>query len=73
MLRELSDLMEAPEAIRSDSPGPFSNVQPGRYWSSTTAPYYQKGTVYFVNFEDKTGGYDDKTVLNYVWPVRRRK
>lgn len=66
---ELYGLANGTEAIRSGSPGPFTDVWPFGYWSSTsraTIPPIAWG-VYLSN------GYtygDVKYNAYYVWPVR---
>ena len=48
---------------------PFTGVQSNFYWSSTT---YAGNTDYawFVNLSYGNVCNDDKTITNYVWPVR---
>jgi hypothetical protein len=66
---ELHSLANGSEAIRSSSPGPFTNVQASYYRSSTT---YSSSTNY-AWIVDMTYGYvnvDFKINNFYVWPVR---
>ncbi len=71
-LEELKALTQGTHQIRSGTPGPFSNVQPSIYWSSSTyASYTDAAWIVFLN----TGPVSqrEKTETYYVWPVRGRQ
>lgn len=50
------------------SGNPFTGVQSGDYWSSTTCAY-DTAYAWYVSLYDGFVLYDDKTVSLYVWPV----
>jgi alpha-tubulin suppressor-like RCC1 family protein len=49
----------------------FSNVQPNRYWTSTSPISEYFNFTWFVDMSDGSVGYGDKTSGSHVWPVRR--
>ena len=51
---------------------PFSGVQSSVYWSATTMAR-NTGVAWYVYLYHGTVYYTDKTVNNYVWPVRGGK
>jgi hypothetical protein len=57
------------EGITSDSPGPFTDVKPYMYWSSTE---YSADTSQAWRFSMKYGtqGTSDKGLNRYAWAVR---
>lgn len=59
--------------ITSDNPGPFSNVQPDLYWSSTKAfPGADENIAYVFLFSETPTGFESvavKSDLNDAWAV----
>lgn len=75
MLSLLDDGFNDPAIPNTEGTGrwtagnPFSGVQSGNYWSSTTHAYYTS-CAWFLNLSDGYAHYDTKTNTYYVWPVR---
>ncbi len=66
---ELQVLTTDPQGILTANPGPFSGVQPSRYWSSTSDAGYASNAWFldlYVGFVSITA----KSSTYYVWPVR---
>ena len=51
---------------------PFTNIQNGKYWSSTNVPSQQNvyDNAWRVDFSNGNLNYEPKTMDMYVWPVR---
>jgi hypothetical protein len=64
----ISNVVGKDQGMAGDS---FSGVQPGPYWSATTLANYPDAVwlVYLGLYYDSVG-YESKTRLHYVWPVR---
>ncbi len=57
------------DGISSSTPSPFSNVQPGVYWSGTEyAP--DTSVAWDFNFHNGNQSFTNKTVAWYAWAVR---
>lgn len=55
--------------ITSSSPGPFSNVQPGNYWSGTEFAFSSTDS-WLLNFSTSNSAAANKFLNLFVWAVR---
>ena len=67
--KELVGITTGTESIISSSMYKFMNVQAEWYWSSSTDAG-NTGSAWYVRMGSGAVGSGDKTVGNYVWPVR---
>lgn len=66
---EIKALTTNPQQILSGSPGPFSGVQSGNYWSSSSDASYTNSAL-GLHLSGGTDYMGNKTIPNFVWPVR---
>ncbi|MEZ5541818.1 MAG: hypothetical protein R3F42_07225 [Pseudomonadota bacterium] len=66
---ELSHLFDD-YGVSSSTPGLFTNVQPGYYWSTSTITFSIGVFDILFNFETGSAFFDDEPVPHHAWAVR---
>jgi hypothetical protein len=67
--KELAALASGPDAIRYKSPGPFTGLQSGYYWTATTKAD-NRDYAWSVNMLFGAVVSSPKHMMYYLWPVR---
>jgi len=67
--KEMTALTIGPDAIRYKSPGPFTGLQSGYYWTATTKADNRK-YAWSVNMLSGAVISSPKSMMYYLWPVR---